>query len=429
MLTRGPEARVAVVGAGPSGLTTARQLLKAGLRQVTVFEKSGRVGGNWVYTPEESHSSVFETTHIISSKRYSQFADFPMPADFPDYPSHRQVLAYFEAYAAHFDLARVIRFGTEIVMARPAAEGRWELQLKSGETAAFDHLVVCNGHHWKPRRPEYAGAYTGRILHAHQFKTAAPFRGERVLVIGGGNSACDIAVETGRIAAHTGISWRRGYYVVPKLVFGKPPDVLSAQFHWLPLGIRRRLLRWAWKAATGGAAPYGLPEPDHPILATHPVVNSELLYFIRHGRIHPYPEIRRFEGDTVEFTDGRRVAFDTIIAATGFEIAFPFLDPAIADYSSGAVPLYLRVFHPDRPTLFFVGLIQPAGCIWPLAEAQAELVARWIAGTWERPADLAARVRDDLARHQKRYLATPRHTIEVDYHDHLAELNRALARV
>ena len=426
MVTRGPEARVAVIGAGPSGLAAAKQLLEAGIRRVTVFEKSGRIGGNWVYSPEESHSSVFETTHLISSKRLSQFSDFPMPGDYPDYPSHGQLLGYFEAYAARFELERVIRFHAEVVRAATVPGDRWDVGLASGEVETFDHLVVCNGHHWLPRWPECPGRFTGQFLHSHHFKTSEPFRAQRVLVIGGGNSACDIAVETCRVAEHVGISWRRGYYVIPKLVFGTPPDVLSRRSRRLPAPMRQRLLTLIWRITTGGAAPYGLPEPDHPILACHPVVNSELLYFIRHGRIHPYPDIERFDGNLVEFKDGRREVFDSIIAATGFRIAFPFLDRSVADFDNGEVSLYLRVFHPDRPTLFFIGLIQPAGCIWPLAEAQARLSAAWIAGLWERPANIKKLTEGARQRRKGRYIDSPRHTIEVDYHEHLGELDRAL---
>jgi cation diffusion facilitator CzcD-associated flavoprotein CzcO len=414
-----------VIGAGPSGLAAAKQLLEAGMTRVTVFEKGSRVGGNWVYSPEESHSSVFETTHLISSKRLSQSSDFPMPREYPDYPSHRQLLRYFEDYAARFELERVIRFGAEVVRAAKLPGERWEIALAGGEVDSFDHLLVCNGHHWLPRWPKYPGSFSGPLIHSHQFKTSDPFLGRRVLVIGGGNSACDIAVETCRVAEHVGISWRRGYFVIPKLVFGTPPDVFAGRSRRLPAWIRQRVLTWMWRVTTGGTAPYGLPKPDHPILASHPVVNSELLYFMRHGRIHPYPDVRRFDDDVIEFTDGRREAFDSVIAATGFRIAVPFLDRSVVDFDKEDVPLYLRMFHPDHPTLFFIGLIQPAGCIWPLAEAQARLAAAWIAGRWQRPSRIKALAEGALRRHRGRYIDSPRHTIEVDYHEHLSELRRA----
>jgi len=418
--------RIAIIGAGPSGLAALKAFRQAGLTGAEAFERGDRVGGNWVFSPEPGHSSVFETTHIISSKRLSEYADFPMPAAYPDYPSHAQLLDYFEAYARHFGLHAAVRFRTGVSRAEPRPGGGWRLTLDDGRAQEYDHLVVASGHHWDPRWPAYPGTFAGRFLHSHEFKSAAPFRGERVLVIGGGNSACDIAVETSRVAACTGLSVRRGYYIVPKLLFGQPPDVLNARLLWLPRALRAWVQQWTWRLATGGMAAYGLPEPDHGILSAHPTVNSELLYFLRHGRVHPYPDIARLDGRTVHFADGRSAEFDSIIAATGFRISFPFLDPALVNYAEGEVPLYLRVFHPELPGLYFIGLVQPQGCIWPLAEAQAELVAATILGRCRLPDDLAARARADAARIARRYTDSRRHTIEVDFHEHLAELRRAL---
>ena len=417
--------RVAVIGAGPSGLGALRSLRDAGLDPVA-FEQSGRVGGNWVYSPEPGHSSVSETTHLISSKRLSQYRDFPMPSDYPDYPSHRQLLAYFEAYARHFDLIRSIRFETAVRRATKLPGERWLLELAGGGREEFDHLLVANGHHWDPRWPDYPGRFEGEYLHSHGFKRAEPFRGRRVLVIGGGNSACDIAVETGRVAAWTGLSWRRGYDLLPKLMFGQPPDVLNARMQWIPAPLRRRLQWLSWRVLTGGNAPYGLPEPDHDIVRSHPVLNSELPYSLRHGSVHPYPAVTAFDGPRVRFADGRVEPFDVVIAATGFRISFPFFDPGLLAFDDDRVPLYLRVFSPEHPTLYFIGLVQPSGSIWPLAEAQARLVAARINGRYRPPSDLATRAAADAETIRTRWVATPRHAIEVDYHHHLGELERAL---
>ncbi len=413
--------RIAIIGAGPCGLGAARELAGVGMDPV-VFEKSDRLGGNWVYSAEGTHSSIYETTHIISSKRFSQYRDFPMPGDYPDYPSHQQLLRYFESYAERFDLGRLIRFRTEVRQVTPRPDGGWRLTLGDGADESFDVVLVANGHHWDPRWPNYPGTFDGQYLHSHAFKRAEPFRGRRVLVIGGGNSACDIAVETSRVAEQVGISWRRGYYVVPKLMFGQPPDVLNARLDWLPATVRRRLHAWSWRILTGGNTPYGLPEPDHGILESHPVLNSELLYFVRHGRIAPYPEVERFEGEVVRFVDGRSVSFDTVIAATGFKISFPFLDRSVVDFSEGEVPLYLRMFHPDHRTLIFIGLVQPLGSIWPLAEAQGRLVAKYLGGAFQLPANMVETIAKEVARIRNRFMPTPRHTIEVDYHAYLRSL-------
>jgi len=416
--------RIAIIGAGPSGLGAARELIEAGFTPV-IFEKSDRIGGNWVYSPAEGHSSVYETTHIISSKRHSQYRDFPMPASYPDYPSHQQLLRYFESYADRFGLTRLIRFESVVRRAAKLPGDRWRLSIGEPAEEEFDFLLVANGHHWDPRWPEYPGRFDGEYLHAHAFKRAEPYRGRRVLVVGGGNSACDIAVETSRVAERVGISWRRGYYVIPKLMFGQPPDVINARTQWLPAPVRRILHAWSWRIVTGGNAPYGLPEPDHAIDRSHPVLNSELLYFLRHGRIEPFPDVARLEGGKVLFVDGRSVGFDVVIAATGYRISFPFLDRSVVDFGDGEVPLFLRMFHPEHRTLIFVGLVQPIGAIWPLAEAQGRLVARYLTGRFRLPLDLKAAIAAELAGIRGRFVSTPRHVIEVDFHRYLRALEGA----
>lgn len=420
--------RVCVIGAGPSGITAAKNLLDAGL-DVVVFDRGDRVGGNWVFDAESGHSSVFETTHIISSRRYSEYADFPMAEEGPDYPGHEDLAAYFQAYAAHFGVVERCRFRHTVTRCEPregvdSRRGGFDVTVRDDATGeirveGFDRLVVANGHHWKPRWPDTPGAFAGELLHSHSFKRAARFAGKRVLVIGGGNSACDVAVETSRVAERVDLSWRRGYWIVPKFVFGQPSDHLHHRMHGLigglvPLRWRMRSLEWVLTLINGKNAAYGLPEPDHTFGATHPTVNSELLYFLRHGKIHPRPDLERYEGHTVRFKDGEEADYDVVIACTGYHIAHPFMPAEIANYEEGPVPLYLRMIHPTRDDLAFVGLFQPLGCIWPGAELQSKILARWWSGTWSPPADRPAAIAAELARPHLDQVDSPRHTITVD---------------
>jgi hypothetical protein len=418
------DTRVCVIGAGPSGITAAKNLLQVGIKNVVVYEKGDQVGGNWVYAPRLSHSSVYETTHIISSKRLSEYSDYPMPADYPDYPSHKQLLNYFQSYAHAFGVTDYIRFNTEVCKAEKQPDETWKLTLNDGTVETFDYLMVANGHHWNPRYPEYPGTFTGEYLHSHEFKSAVPFRDKRVLVIGGGNSACDIAVETGRISAFTAISMRRGYYIVPKLVLGKPADVLNDGIKWLPDVLRKPLLYASLLLSVGDYADYGLERPKHGILSQHLTMNSELLYFLRHGRVKPRRDIARFEGKQVHFVDGRVEEYDVVVAATGFIITHPFFEKSLIDYSDGDVPLYLRTFHPDHASLFFIGLVQPLGCIWPLADAQAKLAANAIVGNYRLPSDMRQRIAVDVEARKRQFFKAARHTIEVEYHKHLHALQR-----
>ena len=426
-------ARICIIGAGPSGIGAAKSLLDSGLRDLTIFDKNDRVGGNWIFDPRPGHSSVYETTHAISSRRLSQYEGYPMPDDYPDFPSHDLLQRYFTAYADHFGVTQFVRFGTEVTAAVPQSDCGW-LVTSSGpggeRSERFDYLLAANGHHWDPRMPSYPGEFTGPFIHAHFYKSAARFAGQRVLVIGGGNSACDIAVEIGRIARQCCISMRRGYYFFPKFLFGRPIDVLGSRIAGWPWGLRQRAAKYALRLAQGSNRRYGLPEPDHGPLEQHPTLNSELLYAIRHGRVQPRPDVARFVGQEVHFTDGRSDVFDTVIAATGYRMSFPFLDPALIDFSEAAeIQLYLNVFHPRHRSLYFIGLVQPVGCIWPLAELQGKIVAREIKGAWSRPADIEARIRRQTEGSLFRGSTTPRHAIEVDYHLYRRQLEHELRKV
>lgn len=425
--------RICVIGAGPSGITSLKNLLDEGLDAVA-YDRQKTVGGNWIFSEEEGHSSVFETTHIISSRTLSQYEDFPFDAfdpDTPDYPSHEHLLRYFQAYARHFELYDHIQFCTEVVRCIRLGDRQWQVELRRDGrewTERFSHLVVCNGHHWDPRWPSYPGTFTGEYLHAHQYKRATPFAGKRVLVIGGGNSACDIAVETSRLSAFTAISWRRGYRILPKFIMGIPSDVVGEKLAWLPIPIRARLSDWIIRLLQGPNERYGLPPADVKFGQTHPTINDELLYRIRHGKVHPRPDIAHFDGKVIHFKDGRAEAYDTVIACTGYRISHPFFDKSFIDYSEGPVPLYLRMMHPEYEDLYFIGLFQPLGCIWPGAELQAKIMAREIAGKWRRPTDIRRRIERELSRPHYRQLNTPRHTITVDYHLFRKQLLRHLPK-
>lgn len=425
--------RIAVIGAGPSGITALKNLLDQGLDAVA-FDRNEEVGGNWIYSENESHSSVFETTHIISSKTLSQYEDFPFDEFDPetaDYPSHEVLRNYFQAYARKFNLYPFIRFGTMVKECKWIDDLNWQITTeKDGieTTEQFTHLVVANGHHWKPRYPEYPGEFTGEFLHSHHFKKAAPFAGKRVLVIGGGNSACDVAVETSRVSAHTAISWRRGYRIVPKFFFGKPSDKVAEQTKWLPVKVRGFFNQLLLKVMLGDNKAYGLRPITEPFGATHPTINDELLHKIRHGKVKPRLDIKRFEGKKVIFEDGKTEEYDSIIACTGYWLTHPFFEKDFIDYSSGPVPLYLKMFHPKITNLYFIGMFQPLGCIWPGAELQSKLMAQELIGKWKRPKNIEALCEREVTDPHYKQVNTPRHTITVDFHLFVKDLKKELPK-
>lgn len=424
---------VCVIGAGPSGITALKNLIDQGL-DVICYDFNSNVGGNWIYNEKLSHSSVFETTHIISSKTLSQYEDFTFDefeAGLPDYPSHDQLRRYFQAYASKFNLYPYIQFNTLVESCELNDANQWVVQTsKEGVTSTeiFSHLVVCNGHHWKPRMPEYPGNFTGKFMHSHEFKNAQPFKGQRVLVIGGGNSACDVAVETSRVSAKTSISWRRGYRIVPKFLFGKPSDVVASKMAFLPTKLKFFLSELTVKIFLGNNKNYGLVEPEHAITGTHPTINDELLHKVRHGKVIPKGDIERFDGENVYFKDGTVEAFDTIIACTGYILAHPFFREDFINYSEGDVPLYLKMLHEKYENLFFVGMFQPLGCIWPAAELQSKIAARAIKGTWKRPENIAELCQREVSHPHLNQIKTPRHTITVDFHLFIKQLKKHLPK-
>jgi hypothetical protein len=418
------EPRICVIGAGPSGLTTLKNLLALGLTNVVCFDETDAIGGNWVF--REDRPSVFEGTRIISSRRLSEFEDFPMPAEYRDFPSHREIRAYFEAYADHFQLAPFIRLRERVEAVTRQADGTWAVRIATSRgsyASTFDHLIVCSGHHRVSNIPDGLGQFGGEILHSGEYKRAAPFANKRVLVVGGGNSACDIATEISRVASHTCLSMRRGYHIIPKRLFSFPIDRLYAAIRWLPQSVWRPLFKLILRVKLGRWQDYGLQPPCSKPMEMHPTLNSEVLKALRRGAVIPRVGIARIDGNSVAFCDGTVEEFDTLIWATGFHTEFPFLDDAIVDWDTAECPpLWLKMLHPEIANLYFIGLFQPLGCIWRLADHQARIAALQIAGHLERPADIDARIEHETRSRHWQFDRSERHAIEVDYHRFRKEL-------
>lgn len=280
-----------------------------------------------------------------------------------------------------------------------------------------------------PKYPKYEGEFTGKWMHSHDFKGVnEEWRNKKILVIGAGNSGCDVAVEAARVSKDIYLSMRSPQWFLPKFLLGLPSDMVAKALENLRPKARQTILTKSLKILTGDYASFGLPPTTKPVLSQHPTVNSDLIDYVRHGKIKPKPAIKKIDGKIVEFTDGTKQEFDIICCCTGFWTVFPFFDPDFINFQHAEkVPLYRKMMHADYDNLYFIGLFQPIGCIWPLSDFQARIACQEILGKYKRPKDMKAAIQYELDHPHYKFEGGQRHAVEVDYNTFRAELVSDLA--
>jgi cation diffusion facilitator CzcD-associated flavoprotein CzcO len=332
--------RICIVGAGPGGLAAAAAMQSRGV-PFDIIDAGQELGGIWDI--DRPGTPMYDSAHFISSKTLSGLPGFPMPDHYPDYPGHTEVLAYVRAYAREHDLERHVTSGRRVVAAKPEPDEGWSIELDSGETRIYAGLCAATGSNWHPLTAEVAGDFDGEAYHSQRYRSREEFRGKRVLIVGGGNSGCDIACDAAQSADRAFISLRRGYHFIPKYVLGKPSDVFAHTGPTLPAWLEQRVFSFLiGRLLVGDLTKYGLPKPDHPILESHPIMNTEILEHLEKGRLEVRPDIEELRGDSVAFTDGTEERIDLILWATGYERRYPFLDAADLDIRDGAIDLFLN---------------------------------------------------------------------------------------
>ena len=376
--------RIAIVGAGPSGLAAARALQRRAL-EFTVFEASRDVGGLWDI--DNPRSTMYESAHLISSRTTTEFAEFPM-ATAVDYPGHRVLKQYFSDFADHFGLREHIRFGARVESVTRDARG-WSVD---GEP--FDAVILANGTLAEPSIPTFPGTFSGELLHSSGYRDASLFDGRRVLIVGAGNSGCDIAVDAVHHAASVDLAVRRGYYFVPRYLFGRPSDTLN-QGRPLPSRIKQFVDTRVLRAFTGDPVRFGFPKPDYRIYESHPIVNTLVLNHLGQGDIDIRGDIDRFDGQTVHFRDGTSGEYDTVLLATGYTLDYPFVDRAALNWTGMAPKLYLNIFPPSFNGLYVMGMIEASGIGWQGRYEQAELIATYLTADAAAQAAFRRRVADE----------------------------------
>jgi cation diffusion facilitator CzcD-associated flavoprotein CzcO len=434
--------RVCIIGAGSSGIATCKVFADHGI-DFDCFEASDRIGGMWAYRNSLGGTSAYRSLHINTSRRQLVYSDFPIAEDTPVFPHHSQVIDYFNSYVDHFGLRERITFECAVEQCARNGDGRWRVTLANGETRDYDALCVANGHHWDPRWPDppFPGEFHGEVMHSHHYAhptDPVDCIDKNVVIVGMGNSALDIACELGLKghARQVYLSVRRGYYIVPKYIGSETLDADDPHpseepplGYWLvPTWIKRRLRQRRIEAVIGRPEDYGLPKPDYPYGATHPTISNEILIRIGSGDVLPKPNIQELQGDRIAFADGSSVAAEVLIYATGYNISFPFLDPALVSAPNNELPLFKRVVHPEYDNLFFIGLIQPLCATMPIAELQSQWIAELLTGGYALPtkAELEAATRGFHRAMKARYLESPRHTIQIDCTEYAHDLRKEM---
>lgn len=376
-----PPTTYAVIGGGPFGLLAARALRRAGI-DFEILERHTAFGGIWDL--DNPGSPMYESCHFITSKQLGGYLDFPMGEDVPTYPSRQQVLDYILEFAEAHDFAAGTRFGAEVVRAEPQGEGDgtwWLVTTSDGEERAYRGLFVATGQQWLPFVPAIEGAdvFGGEIYHSSRYRSTEQFAGRRVLVVGAGNSGVDIACAAAEYADDAIISTRRDYHWFPKQVFGKPtPDLFTGKAE-LPVlaSLGRKPDRMETIAlimdAIGPMTAYGLPQPTDPIGSTQPIVSDLALHCLTHGLLERRPGVARLRPGGVEFVDGSTAEVDTIVLATGYDIAYPFLPEGAVDMAEGH-PVFRHGTFGNVRGLYGIGTLHPSRAdAWALFDEFTQL--------------------------------------------------------
>jgi dimethylaniline monooxygenase (N-oxide forming) len=420
--------KVAVIGAGAAGLCAAKHLKAAGIK-VTVFEMGSQIGGLWVYENDNGLSPAYKSLHVNSENRVTAYQDFPFPSDAPLYPDHQQMAAYLQAYAARFDLTADIRFNSpveKVESTSKADRNAWYVTVRGCAKERFDSLVVASGHQGVPKHPPFEKDFEGHYLHAHQYRVPDPFKNKRVLVVGIGNSACDIAADVCMHAQATVIAARSPVLLMPRMFLGVPTSRVLAKIEkpWMPWAFKRFFRTLVSRLAHGTMEQWGFRTPTK---RTHPAGHHLLMGYFVWNRITAKPGVTSVQGQTVRFDDGTVATFDTLIAATGYQVKLPFLSDEVSPVEGHWLRLFHRVVHPAQPSLYFIGFFNvSAGGNIRMMDDQAEWIEGLLNGRYGLPSqpEMIRSIDKERQNIEKNYPDSSRYGLELDPVDYRKQLKR-----
>jgi len=431
----GFDAEACVIGAGAAGLAAGKALADRGI-DFDWFEKGSMVGGLWRIDNDNGAVAAYRTLHLNSSRPLTQYPSYPMPDDWPDFPTHELIAEYFQRFAEDNDLLRRITFRSPVTSVEPLpcpgspGSHGWAVTTATTGTRTYRSVLVANGHHSTPKVPDFPGEFTGETFHSHDYRDPSVFTDQDVVVVGVGNSGMDLACDAAKVAKSVRLVTRHGVHVIPKYAFGRPIDQFGSPLvAYLPFPVERKIYEVLLRLSAGRPEDRGLPKPDHRLLHAHPTVSAELYDRVGHGDIVMKPGIERLVGDRIRFADGSEEHADVLVLATGYDISLPFLDPKVFDPTGNRMPLYQRAVAPDRPGLYFIGFMQTVGANIPLFEYQSAWIGDVLTGAATLPSTAAMKawIDRDQAALAARYVRSERHTMQVDYWRYIRAMKEARA--
>lgn len=357
-----------LIGAGPVGLAVAHALKRAKIPYDHV-EADDDVGGNWYH-------GVYEHVRLVSSKRFTQYPIYPMPSAYPHFPSAPEMLAYYRRFANVFGLTPNIQFRRKVVLITPDASSRWHVTFDDGHTHTYNGVIVCAGQHWHKHYPNIDGNFDGQWLHAKDYKSPTNFTNKRVLVIGAGNSGCDIAQALIPHAQKVHWSVRTGPWFVPRYLGTKPLA------EWLPKqtppSMERAFTMAILRMLLGSNTQYNLPHPNHRLFERLPTTNTSILKHVKSNELQTHPAPTQLHGHRVTFDNNTHADVDAIICATGYDYHLPFFPKGLLHIQPKRIDLIAGSLVPHYKNLYIVGMVQSRKGLGTLATPYAELLANLI---------------------------------------------------
>jgi NADPH-dependent 2,4-dienoyl-CoA reductase/sulfur reductase-like enzyme len=334
-----------VIGAGPAGLATSRELGRRGVEHV-VLERGDRIGYTW--------ANLYDSLVLHTGKHMSALPGLRFPESTPLFPRRRDFVEYLDRYASAFHLP--IRTRADVVQV-DRIDGAWRIRTRDGDEVRARAVVVASGIAAKPVVPAVPNRdrFNGRVRHSIEYKNPIDASGRRILIVGVGNSAGEIAAELSRAGAKVTVAVRNGAHVVPREVLGIPIQYVAIPLGYLPRKAQRGVATLLGRALAGFRGKSVLPPPRLGGCPRVPLIGFHLADGIRSGAIRLKGDISSFTDEGIRFADGTSEAFDEVMFATGYRAAMDMFGGAVRLDPCGFGLRRRRVVSTDQPDLYFVG--------------------------------------------------------------------------